>query len=182
MPTHKPYRSPLLSYFEYSHLPSHLQAISKPFAELAEVIDHVLSVELEMYRKHLARTHRKALDQVWHDLAELPDNLRAAYLQTEAALQKLIEAKDCAVRAGVSIVKASKECEHTEPISVIVNGQRVSFTKDVITFRELVDSLNMKGNPSVTVKGSRGGFSFKPDQSLELEPDLVINMVHTGNA
>jgi hypothetical protein len=55
----------LLQFFEYAHLPEHLQVISKPFGELA---------------KHLQAT--------------LPDNP-----EKTTALRKLLEAKDCAVRA-----------------------------------------------------------------------------------
>ena len=55
----------LLQFFAYSHLPAHLQVISKPFGELAEKI-----------------------------VAELPRNP-----ERTVALRKLLEAKDCAVRA-----------------------------------------------------------------------------------
>lgn len=55
----------LLQFFEYEHLPPHLQEISKPFGELA---------------KKLAET--------------LPKNP-----ETTTAIRKLLEAKDCAVRA-----------------------------------------------------------------------------------
>lgn len=62
----------LLCYFEYSHLPAHLQNMSKPF-------------------KHTA-----------HGLADaLPDSA-----ELTAALRKLLEAKDCAVRAALD---ASRE-------------------------------------------------------------------------
>lgn len=54
----------LLKFFVYSHLPTHLQEVSKPFSELAEVV------------------------------ARLPQNA-----ETTTALRKLLEAKDCAVRA-----------------------------------------------------------------------------------
>jgi hypothetical protein len=54
----------LLKYFNYKHLPEHLQEISKPFYELAELI------------------------------AQGPANS-----ETTTALRKLLEAKDCAVRA-----------------------------------------------------------------------------------
>lgn len=54
----------LMKFFAYSHLPAHLQEISKPFGELAEVI------------------------------ASGPQNAEAT-----VALRKLLEAKDCAVRA-----------------------------------------------------------------------------------
>lgn len=55
----------LLQFFAYSHLPEHLQAISKPFGELADKI-------VETLPKNPERT---------------------------VALRKLLEAKDCAVRA-----------------------------------------------------------------------------------
>jgi hypothetical protein len=58
----------VLQYFKYGHLPEHMQAVSKPFCELAE---------------------RMAL--------ELPSNP-----ETTAGLRKLLEAKDCAVRAAIS--------------------------------------------------------------------------------
>jgi hypothetical protein len=56
---------PLLQFFAYSHLPQHLQEISKPFGELA----------------------------VW-----ITDNLPRNPERT-VALRKLVEAKDCCVRA-----------------------------------------------------------------------------------
>jgi hypothetical protein len=55
----------LLQFFEYDHLPAHLQAVSKPFGELAKRIDETL-----------------------------PNNP-----EKTTALRKLLEAKDCAVRA-----------------------------------------------------------------------------------
>ena len=32
-------KSVLLQYFKYKHLPSHLQVVSKPFCELAIIVD-----------------------------------------------------------------------------------------------------------------------------------------------
>lgn len=58
----------LLQFFAYAHLPDHLQAVSRPFSELAHAI---------------AR-----------DLPRNPERT--------TALRKLLEAKDCAVRALVS--------------------------------------------------------------------------------
>ena len=55
----------MLQFFAYEHLPEHLQAVSKPFGELAEHIVNTLPMNPE-------RT---------------------------VALRKLMEAKDCAVRA-----------------------------------------------------------------------------------
>ena len=55
----------LMQFFEYAHLPTHLQEISKPFGELAKLITEIL-----------------------------PENA-----ERTTALRKLLEAKDCAVRA-----------------------------------------------------------------------------------
>jgi ferritin-like protein len=57
----------LLQFFQWMHLPEHLQAVSKPFGELAEL---------------MAKT--------------LPENV-----ETVEMLRKLLEAKDCAVRAMI---------------------------------------------------------------------------------
>lgn len=56
---------PMLQFFVYVHLPPHLQAISKPFCELATTL-----------------------------VDTLPRNP-----ERTVALRKLLEAKDCAVRA-----------------------------------------------------------------------------------
>jgi hypothetical protein len=59
----------LLQFFEYKHLPEHLQLVSRPFCELA----HLMS-------------------------GELPTNAESV-----TCLRKLLEAKDCAVRAAVAM-------------------------------------------------------------------------------
>lgn len=59
--------SPVMKYFAYSHLPSNLQAVSKPIGELAEQMDN-----------------------------QLPDGA-----EKSAGLRKLLEAKDCLVRASL---------------------------------------------------------------------------------
>lgn len=58
-------RDYLLQFFKYDHLPEHMQAVSKPFGDLAEKLTK-----------------------------EIPENQ-----ERSAALRKLLEAKDCAVRA-----------------------------------------------------------------------------------
>ena len=55
----------MMQFFAYSHLPPHLQEISKPFGELAQLI-----------------------------VDTLPSNA-----ERTAGLRKLLEAKDCIVRA-----------------------------------------------------------------------------------
>lgn len=57
--------SAILKYFEFSHLPEHLQQVSKPIGEMAVVFD-----------------------------TTLPDGP-----EKSAGLRKLLEAKDCFVRA-----------------------------------------------------------------------------------
>lgn len=57
--------NPIMKFFEYGHLPPHLQEISKPFCELARWVN-----------------------------TNLPNNA-----ETSTALRKILEAKDCAVRA-----------------------------------------------------------------------------------
>lgn len=57
----------IMKYFEYEHLPPHLQDISKPFCELAKQID-----------------------------INIPDSDEKA-----AGLRKLLECKDCIVRAAL---------------------------------------------------------------------------------
>ena len=59
------YKNNLLQFFHYEHLPPHLQAVSKPFADLAQQLE-----------------------------ATLPNNA-----EKTTAFRKLLEAKDCAVRA-----------------------------------------------------------------------------------
>lgn len=59
----------MMQFFEYRHLPPHLQEISKPFGELAELI-----------------------------VTTLPANA-----ERTAGLRKLLEAKDCAVRAKLYV-------------------------------------------------------------------------------
>lgn len=60
----------LAQYFEYAHLPAHLQAVSRPCAELA--------------------------DQM---IAGLPDGP-----ELTAGLRRLLEAKDCFVRAALDTI------------------------------------------------------------------------------
>jgi hypothetical protein len=57
----------MMQFFAYDHLPQHLQAVSKPFGDLAEKI-------VTTYPANAERT---------------------------AGLRKLLEAKDCIVRAAI---------------------------------------------------------------------------------
>lgn len=61
--------NPILRFFDYEHLPHHLQQVSEPFHKLA----------------HWMNEH-------------LPENA-----EKSAGLRKLLEAKDCAVRAALEV-------------------------------------------------------------------------------
>lgn len=67
MPERHPGTNHLLRYFTYDHLPEHLQAISKPFSDLA-----------------------------YYMVNAMPDGP-----ELTAGLRKLLEAKDCFVRAAL---------------------------------------------------------------------------------
>lgn len=62
-----PASTPIMKFFEYEHLPEHLQVVSKPLCDLARRMDR-----------------------------ELPSGP-----EKSAGLRKLLEAKDCFVRASL---------------------------------------------------------------------------------
>ncbi len=70
----------ILQFFSYEHLPPHLQAVSKPFCDLARVI--------------VAEGEMPAGTAVQFPLPRNPERT--------VALRKLLEAKDAAVRALVA--------------------------------------------------------------------------------
>ena len=63
----EPNSTPIMKFFEYAHLPEHLQEVSKPIGELAKRMDKALPNSAEK----------------------------------TAGLRKLLEAKDCLVRANI---------------------------------------------------------------------------------
>lgn len=70
---------PMLQFFAYAHLPPHLALISKPFCDLAHAIvlgDNVAEAGTVTIGRALPRNPERTV-----------------------ALRKLLEAKDCAVRA-----------------------------------------------------------------------------------
>lgn len=71
----------ILKHFEYAHLPPKLQAVSKPFCDLARAMAG-MSSESEM------------------PLLDVRGNPLSGPELT-AGLRKLLEAKDCAVRAAL---------------------------------------------------------------------------------
>lgn len=66
-----PLSSPIMRFFEYAHLPPHLQTVSKPIGDVAKLFDE-----------------------------SLPDGA-----EKSAGLRKLLEAKDCLVRAALPAPK-----------------------------------------------------------------------------
>jgi hypothetical protein len=73
--------NPIMTYFEYGHLPPALQTISKPLGELAKYMD-----------------------------ANIPDGA-----EKSAGLRKLLEAKDCLVRAALPPRTTTKQSDLFEP-------------------------------------------------------------------
>lgn len=71
---------PILQYFAYEHLPEKLQAVSKPFCELARII--------------VAQGEMAAGTSTQFPLPRNPERT--------VALRKLLEAKDAAVRAALT--------------------------------------------------------------------------------
>lgn len=71
----------VLQFFKYEHLPPHLQAVSKPFCDLARLVVAADGVELTGQPVQFP----------------LPDNRERL-----KALDRLLEAKDAAVRALVA--------------------------------------------------------------------------------
>lgn len=69
---------PLSQFFQYAHLPEHLQAVSRPFHEMAAWL-----------------------------VASLPRNA-----ERTVALRKLLEAKDCAVRAVLYVAPSATTDGH----------------------------------------------------------------------
>jgi len=79
-PSTPPPAEHILQYFSYEHLPPHLQAVSKPFCDLARVI--------------VADGEMPAGTAIQFPLPRNPERT--------VALRKLLEAKDAAVRALLS--------------------------------------------------------------------------------
>ncbi len=77
-------RYPVLQYFVYSHLPPHLQAASKPFADLA------WSMAVS------------AVDQAALDLGPHAPCVRQ-HPELAEGLRKLLEGKDCFVRSYMAL-------------------------------------------------------------------------------
>lgn len=75
----------LLRYFRYDHLPPHLQAVSRPFGELAHALACDDKGEAEGFDDLLVPLAGTQLDGP----------------ELTVALRKLLEAKDCAVRAAL---------------------------------------------------------------------------------
>lgn len=72
-----PFVAHILQFFEYKHLPPHLQAVSKPFCDLAYAI----------------AGDERGMPEGTSTVFPLPDNA-----EKTIALRKLLESKDAAVR------------------------------------------------------------------------------------
>lgn len=139
----------LLSYFDWKHLPPHLQSISIPFCALARTIA---------------------------DTLEGPE--------AAAALRKLLEAKDCAVRAAVTMKKAEEAKPEKKgcgsPICVIHAGGGLSMGSIIAhaVMSGLVDDIHKRMKDDEESGGEDGddggeeppaGDDDTPDPSLKAE-------------
>lgn len=75
---------PILQFFAYEHLPPALQAVSKPFGDAARQL---------------------AADATEFSAGAEPDVAQVVGQETAAGLRKLLEAKDCFVRAAIAGAK-----------------------------------------------------------------------------
>lgn len=186
------YRSPLLQFFGYSHLPAHLQAISRPFAELAEATDRTMADALDAHAiRHRDQHITDVLDlELW----QLPEELRAALHQSELAIQRLVDAKDAAVRVHVVLPKpqpvkvAKPEPKPDQHIGgpVIINSTAgIFFTGDEVTYEAIVTAAGMeaaltsKRLPVVKYKegGSLSEIGYlRPGQKLAIRAGMVFNV------
>jgi hypothetical protein len=109
--------SELLQFFAYEHLPAHLQTVSKPFGESARALA-ALSPEDLKRGPDVGEPACKILYELslLMDTGHLPCNVEATYAivkigeakmmanagkSLDTVLRRLLEAKDCAVRALV---------------------------------------------------------------------------------
>lgn len=91
----------ILDFFRYEHLPEKLQAVSKPFGDLAS---------------HIAQT--------------VPD-----CTERDFALRKLLEAKDCAVRANL----CQPRTDTMPQVPCLIGGK--------LEWRDMVENAQPKLNP-----------------------------------
>ena len=94
-------------YFAYAHLPPHLQAVSKPFHDLAVAI-----MDRQPFDKGLAAAVTKVSLDGGHDIGqaeeaqrEIENAINSAWFSIGPrafdAIDSLLRAKDCAVRAHI---------------------------------------------------------------------------------
>ncbi len=111
----------IMQFFKYDHLPQHLQAVSKPFAELAEVINALPSnaERATALRKLLEAKDCAVRMMLFHLLVEaLPNLLVAQIIRHSRGLAMPIFAIN---RVGLRIVADSRPTENT------LGDERVEF-------------------------------------------------------
>lgn len=95
----------LLQFFAYAHLPPHLQAVSQPFGDTAEALAAMPIGLLEDDGDSLVSSLSREYDcasPANHEATWAVVKIgeaRHALPRLDMALRKLLEAKDCAVRA-----------------------------------------------------------------------------------
>ncbi len=98
---------PILQFFDYGHLPPHLQKISKPFCKLAMVVSNFSPDDSAATVNRPLASLSLSMSEFLADCEELDVMVRKldqamSSPSTSVRLRLLLEAKDCAVRAGLS--------------------------------------------------------------------------------
>lgn len=90
-------------YFAYSHLPPHLQAVSKPFHDLAVLVCNGGWGGEPVEKIKAMRESAVDISEMHHAIEEVENAFHDCTLRgwNSEALRHLLRAKDCAVRAHI---------------------------------------------------------------------------------
>lgn len=100
-----------MRYFQYEHLPPHLQEASKPFCELAKIVCDPTADDANCFPRTIEAVGKlKANDE--QEFAEGIGKLfeAAEHDDQDSVLRKLLEAKDCIVRAMLVLLVGLTVC------------------------------------------------------------------------
>jgi hypothetical protein len=73
-------------------------------------------------------------------------------------------------------------------MKIVVNGKELDFAGAQVSYEEIVKLAGKTGYPTVTYRGPRHNDSRREGEmhtgcsSVAIEPGMVFNAVHTGNA
>lgn len=104
----------LLQFFVYAHLPPNLQEVSKPFCDMAHRVVSMPAGDRAYLRDQILASQVGPFSELTYWAEDIGCNVEATWCvvkigeakdmfakreTTDACLRKLLEAKDCAVRA-----------------------------------------------------------------------------------